>query len=160
VKLEGAELAGYQSMVLGAIRDPIIIRQLDNWLKEMEAAVHQRFEAVYGAGLRDDYKLHIRSYGVNAAMGKLEPDPAPGHEVGVVIEITAPSQELATTLAKSASHIALHFPVPEWSGLITALALPYSPPELNRGPVYRFNLHHIIEVSSPLEPFKTDVVDL
>lgn len=160
VKLEGAELVGYQSMVLGAIRDPIIVRQLDNWLKEMEAAVHQRIEATYGASLRDDYELHIRRYGVNAAMGNLEPNATPGHEVGVVIEITAPSQELATALAKSASHIALHFPVPEWSGLITALALPYSPPELDRGPVYRFNLHHVIETSSPLEPFKVDVMDL
>ena len=32
VKLEGVELAGYQSIIIGAIRDPIIIRQLVIWL--------------------------------------------------------------------------------------------------------------------------------
>lgn len=160
IKLEGAELVGYQSMVLGAVRDPIIIRQLDNWLKEVEASVHQRIEAAYGTSMRGDYELHIRRYGLDAAMGRLEPNGTPGHEVGVVIEITAPSQELATALAKSASHIALHHPVPEWSGLITTLAFPYSPPELNRGPVYRFNLHHVVEPASPLQLFKVDIIDI
>src|SRR5258708_2554139 len=32
VKLEGAELAGYQSIIVGGIRDPYVIRQLDSWL--------------------------------------------------------------------------------------------------------------------------------
>jgi len=33
VKLEGAELVGYQSIVIGSIRDPYIIRQIDSWVK-------------------------------------------------------------------------------------------------------------------------------
>ena len=160
VKLEGAELVGYQSMVLGAIRDPIIIRQLNRWLEEMVAAVRDRIEAAYGVHQGSDYELHIRRYGLDGAMGKLEPDPSLGHEVGIVIEITAASQEMAAALAKSASHIALHYPVAEWSGLITALAFPYSPPELNRGPVYKFNLHHTIRPSSVLEPFRIEIVDV
>jgi hypothetical protein len=32
VKLEGAEKVGYQSVVIGSIRDPFIIRQIDDWV--------------------------------------------------------------------------------------------------------------------------------
>ena len=45
----------------------------------------------------------------------------------------------AVTLFKSVGHIAVHFPVPEYSGLITSIAYPYSPSEIPRGPSYRFN---------------------
>lgn len=160
VKLEGAELAGYQSMVLGAVRDPVIIRQLDAWLEGVTATMRRRFEAVYGEGIRGAYRVFVRRYGIDGAMGRLEPTLVAGHEVAIVIEITAASQQLATALAKSAGHIALHYPVPEWSGLITGLAFPYSPPELNRGAVYRFNLNHVLELADPLEPFRVDVVEV
>lgn len=160
VKLEGAELVGYQSVILGAVRDPVIIRQLDKWLSGMEAAIRQRFEGVYGPEIKTRYRLLIRRYGLDGAMGRLEPNRRPGHEVGIVIEITAESPELATALAKSAGHIAVHYPVPEWSGLITSLAFPYSPPELNRGPVYRFNLNHLLEPATALEPFRVETVNV
>ena len=57
----------------------------------------------------------------------------PAHEICLIIEVTAPDQELAGQLADSAHHLALHFPVPEWHGLISALAFPYSPSVLHRG---------------------------
>ena len=46
---------------------------------------------------------------------------------------------------KSVGHMAVHYPVPEWSGLITSIAFPYSPPEIARGPSYRFNMNHVVE---------------
>jgi hypothetical protein len=55
---------------------------------------------------------------------------------------------------KSVGHIAVHYPVPEWSGLITSIAFPYSPPEIARGPSYRFNMNHVVEPASPLEMFR------
>jgi hypothetical protein len=159
-KLEGAELAGYQSILLGAVRDPVIIRQLDSWLAGIETVIRRRFAGVFGEGIADRCKILIRRYGINGAMGRLEPDRRAGHEVGIVIEITAASQELAIALTQSASHIALHYPVTEWNGLITGLAFPYSPHELNRGPVYRFNLNHILEPPHPLEPFRVETVEV
>ncbi len=158
VKLEGAELAGYQSVILGAVRDPIIIRQLDSWLEGMQVALRQRFQNTFGADVTSKHRLQIRRYGIDGAMGRIEPDRHPGHEVGVVMEVTADSMELAAALAKSAAHFAIHYPVPEWHGLITSLAFPYSPPELTRGPVYRFNLNHLLEPATALEPFRIETV--
>jgi len=54
---------------------------------------------------------------------------------------------------KSVGHIAVHYPVPEWTGLITSIAYPYSPSELHRGACYRFNLNHVVEPATPLEMF-------
>ncbi|MCX6643883.1 MAG: acyclic terpene utilization AtuA family protein, partial [Candidatus Bathyarchaeota archaeon] len=125
IKLEGAEKVGYQSIVLGGVRDPFILRQLDSWFEGMLIATKDRFTAIYGAEIHSKYSLQFRVYGRNGSMGKMEPECLLGHEVGVIIEITAESQELASSLAKSASHITLHYPIPEWSGLITGFAYPY-----------------------------------
>jgi hypothetical protein len=54
---------------------------------------------------------------------------------------------------KSVSHIAVHFPIPEWSGLITSIAYPYSPAEIQRGAMYRFNMNHVVIPENPLEMF-------
>jgi hypothetical protein len=77
-----------------------------------------------------------------------------GHEVGLLFQITAPTQKLATALAKSLSHIAVHYPVPEWTGLITSVAFPYSPAEIDKGASYRFNMNHVVEPDSALEMFR------
>ncbi len=87
-------------------------------------------------------------------MGPLEPETGIGHEVGLLFQMTAPTQELATSLMKSVGHMAVHYPVPEWSGLITSIAYPYSPPEIARGASYRFNMNHVVEPASPLEMFR------
>ena len=73
---------------------------------------------------------------------------------------TSTGRETATAIAKAAAHVAAHYAVPEYSGLITALALPYSPPEIPRGPVYRFNLNHVLEPADPLDPFELELVDI
>lgn len=154
IKLEGAELAGYQSLILGAVRDPIILRQFDSWLDGLLKAAKDRIAAVMGAGIEKKYRLDVRVFGKNAAMGVLEPETALGHEVGVLFQVTAETQDLATALAKSVGHIAVHYPVPEWTGLITSLAFPYSPAEINRGASYRFNMNHVVEPDTPLEMFR------
>ena len=152
IKLEGVELAGYQSIIIGSVRDPIILRQLDSWLEGMVKTCKDRIRAVFGE--RTEYRLDVRVFGKNAAMGPLEPETGIGHEVGLLFQMTAPTQELATSLMKSVGHMAVHYPVPEWSGLITSIAFPYSPPEIARGPSYRFNMNHVVEPASPLEMFR------
>jgi Acyclic terpene utilisation family protein AtuA len=159
-KLEGVELMGYQTIVLGGVRDPVIIRQLDGWLEGVTATIRQRIESVYGVKLAKQVVLTLRRYGIDGVMGPLEPSPKPGHEVFVIVEITAPTQELANSIGKAAAHVAAHYAVPEYSGLITALAFPYSPNELPRGAVYRFNLNHVLEPADPLDPFRVETLDV
>ncbi|HYC44457.1 MAG TPA: acyclic terpene utilization AtuA family protein [Burkholderiales bacterium] len=156
IKLEGAELAGYQSIIVGSVRDPIILRQLDSWLEGLIRAAKDRIAAVYGAGVEETYRLDVRVFGRNAAMGRLESQTDIGHEVGLLFQVTADTQERATALIKSVSHIAVHYPVPEWTGLITSIAYPYSPAEIARGPSYRFNMNHVVEPASPMEMFSIE----
>lgn len=156
IKLEGAELAGYQSLIVGAVRDPVILRQFDAWLDGLTRAVNDRIRAVFGADVERRYRFDVRVFGRNAAMGRLEPETAIGHEVGLLFQVTAETQDLATALMKSVGHIAVHYPVPEWSGLITSIAYPYSPAEIARGASYRFNLNHVVEPASPLEMFRIE----
>jgi hypothetical protein len=154
IKLEGAELVGYQSFFLGGVRDPVILRQIDSWLDGMQEAIRGRWQAVFGAEIESRCRLDLRVYGRNAVMGALETTTGVGHEVGIVVQVTAETQELASALIRSAGHIAVHFPVPEWTGLITGLAFPYSPAEIDRGPAYQFNLHHVVEPATPMEMFR------
>jgi ribosome modulation factor len=156
IKLEGAELAGYQAIIVGSVRDPIILKQFDSWLAGLMNAAKERIAGVFGTQVEDKYDLNVRVFGKNATMGPLEPETAIGHEVGLLFQVTAETQALATSLMKSVGHIAVHYPVPEWTGLITSIAYPYSPAETARGPSYRFNMNHVVEPETPLEMFRIE----
>ncbi len=162
VKLEGAELAGYQSIVIGSVRDPFIIRQIDDWTTRLIERIHARVKQVYGTRMTpDQYVLNIRIYGKNGTMGPLEPvKEIRSHELCLLIEVTAPSQEIASSIAGIVRHQGLHLPIPEWSGLITALACPYNPAHLDRGAVYRFNVNHVVEADDPHEMFPLEWYDI
>ena len=160
IKLEGAELAGYQAIIIGSVRDPVILRQLDAWLAGLMRAAKARIAAVFGASIEGQYQLEVRVLGKNATMGIREPQTAIGHEVGLLFQATAQTQESATAIMKSVGHIAVHYPVPEWTGLITSIAFPYSPAEIPRGPAYRFNMNHVVEPASPLEMFPIEYQDV
>ncbi len=152
VKLEGAERIGFQSVVIGSVRDPYIIRQMDSWLERLRTAVARRIAEVLGADA--EYHFNIRVYGKNGTMGPLEPvQVITSHEVCLVLEATAGSQEDASAIAAMARHQALHLPIPEWSGLITGFACPYSPAHIERGAVYRFSVNHVVEPDDPYEMF-------
>ena len=160
VKLEGAEKAGYQSILIGSIRDPFIIRQIDDWTARLEDKIHSRVRMVFGDKLkREEYLLFIRIYGKNGTMGTLEPvREIRSHELCLTFEVTAPMQEIASTIASITRHQALHLPIPEWSGLITALACPYN--HLDRGAVYRFNVNHVVEPDEPCEMFPMELFEI
>lgn len=158
VKLEGAEKAGYQSILIGSIRDAFFIRQIDDWVARLRERIANRIRMVYGGKLTsDDYVLNIRIYGKDGTMGALEPvKEIRSHELCLIFEVTAPTQAVASAIAGIIRHQGLHLPIPEWSGLITALACPYNPAHLDRGAVYRFNVNHVVEPDDPYEMFPID----
>jgi hypothetical protein len=162
VKLEGAEKVGYQSIIVGGIRDPFIIRQIDDWVERLHARVHARVAEIYGGKLdRDKYVFNVRVYGKNGVMGALEPvKEITTHELCLLFEVTAPTQEIASAIASVTRHQALHLPIPEWSGLITGVACPYNPAYLERGAVYRFCVNHVVEPDDPYEMFPTEYVNV
>jgi len=160
VKLEGAEHVGFQSVLIGSIRDPYIIRQIDDWSARLMDKIHARVAMVYGDRVKtEDYHVNLRIYGKNGTMGPLEPvKEIRSHELCLVFETTAATQDIASTIAGITRHQALHLPIPEWSGLITGVACPYN--YLERGPVYRFNVNHVVEPDDPCEMFPTDYVTI
>jgi acyclic terpene utilization AtuA family protein len=160
VKLEGAELVGYMSVLYGSVRDPFIIRQVDDWIGRLRRRIEARVEMVFGERMKPgDYGLNVRVYGKNGTMGALEPrKEITAHELCIVFEVVARTQEDANTIASMTRHQALHLPIPEWSGLITGLACPYD--HLERGPVFRFNIHHVVEPDDESEMFPMEIYHL
>lgn len=161
VKLEGAELVGYQTIFMCGIRDPYIIANLDTWIAECEVIIRDLIDRFYGGAIKSsDYKLTYRAYGRDAVMGALEPDRSLPHEVGLLVEVTASEQELATKVATSAAKRLLHHPIDKWKGAITGIAFAHNPPEIERGPVYRFVTNHVVYPNDPHEMFRTEFVEL
>jgi hypothetical protein len=163
VKLEGSQLVGYQTVVIGGIRDPYIIRALDTLLPKARAFFDARIADLFPGQLTSkDYDISYRIYGRDAVMGPLEPkrNSAPAYEVGVLITITAPTQELANKIATFVSHVSAHLPVPEYHGIISSIAYPFSPPEMPRGAVYRFSVNHVVAPDDPYEMFRTEFVEV
>lgn len=162
VKLEGAELAGYQTIIIGGIRDPFVLRQLDSWLAKVRSHIEETIARVLGDRVtRDDYQIIFHVYGHDGVMGSLEPERAEiPREVGIVFEVTAPTQYLATTIAELSRQPLLHYPIPEWSGATTNFACLHNPAHIERGAVYQFNLNHVILPHSPQELFRTKFVEI
>src|SRR2546421_443897 len=143
VKLEGAELAGYQTIIIGGIRDPFLLRQLDSWLAKVRAYIEETIARVLDDRVtRDDYQIMFHVYGRDGVMGSLEPDRTEvPKEVGIVFEVTAPTQQLSTTIAELSRQPLLHYPIAEWSGATTSFACLHNPAHVERGAVYRSEEH-------------------
>lgn len=158
IKLEGARLRGYSTIILGGIRDPYIIAQIDEWLDKLARNIAIRLKQTIGDA---KYEIVTRVYGRDAVMGALEPvKKIAGHEIAVLWDIISDSQDLSHTIATSVGHMALHFPIPKWHGLITGLAVPFSPGELNRGAVYEFHLNHVLVPDSPTSLFPIEIEEI
>lgn len=156
VKLEGARLRGYSTIILGAVRDPYIIGQLNSWLEQLDKNIKFRLSNTIGNA---KYEIITRVFGRDAVMGELEPDRTiKGHEIGLLWDVISDSQELSNTIATSVGHLAIHNPIPKWHGLITGVALPFSPGEINRGPVHEFHLNHVLVPESPMSLFPIEMV--
>lgn len=154
IKLEGAKKVGYRTISIAGTRDPIMIQELDNTIEAVKEAVADNFTDL-SAG---DYELIFRVYGRDGVMGDLEPKPEVlSHEVGIIIEVVANTQELANTICSFARSTMLHYGYPGRVATAGNLAFPYSPSDLKAGEVYEFSLHHLITVDDPCELFKVEV---
>lgn len=162
IKLEGAERAGCQAIIVAGVREPTILHQLDAWLDAMRERFKPRVHEIFGGRVGPgDYDIHVRVYGRDAVMGRLEPlADRIGHEVGLLFTLTAADEPTVDSIAKTFAHFALHFPIPEWAGLISGLAFPMAPAHVNRGEVFRFNLNHVVTPADALEMFRIDLVTL
>jgi len=142
IKLEAVEKIGHRRVVIGGIRDPLIIRQLDSFLETCYTKVQDKVESSLGL-TPDTYRMRYLTYGNSKV------DLA--GEIGVLWEVIGRTESEADALIACIWHFILHAPIAEWSGLQSQFAFPFSPPSLNGGVAFSFCLNHILEVEDPLE---------
>ena len=101
------------------------------------------------------------AYGHDAVLGAREPEPdVVPHEVGLVVDVVADTQELATALASRAGPTGSRFDFTGRLGGGGNFAYPFSPSVLPVGPVYEWGVWHILDVDDERDPFRTELVEL
>ena len=109
-----------------------------------------------------DYHLHFHLYGKDGVMANLEPTPSTtgSHELGIVIEATAPTQANADTICAFARSTMLHYGYPGRRATAGNLAFPYSPSDFQGGEVFEFSVYHLLETDDPAALFPVEYVNL
>jgi len=149
IKLEGAMKVAYRTFVVAGVRDPIMISKLE----EVEQLAEKQVRAFYNDIAEDDYAIHFINYGINGVMGELEPLKDLPHEVGIVFEVIAKSQELADTVCGSLRSSLLHYGYDGRKSTAGNLAFPFAPSDISFGAVYEFSVYHLMEVNDGCEMF-------
>lgn len=159
VKVEAARRVGHRTVSVAGARDPVFIAKVDEILDAVRGRVADNFSHT-----PTDYRLLFHLYGRNGVMGPLEPTleagHGAGHELGIVIEAVAGTQDRANTVCAFARSTMLHHGYPGRISTAGNLAFPYSPSDLKAGAVYRFSLYHLLTVPDPAALFPVDVIDI
>ncbi len=157
IKMEGARLVGYRAVTVAGIRDPNVIANLDVVTRRAQEMAFSNLQGVSP----DSVTVNWRAYGRDAVLGQHEPDRrhAP-HEVGLMIEAIAETQELASTVLAMLRSSALHCPFEGRKTTAGNLAFPFSPSDLAGGPVYEFSAYHLMDVEDSSTLFKPQVMTL
>jgi hypothetical protein len=152
IKLEAAERNGFSAITLAATRDPGLIGQLDSFMAAAIEASHVKIAALGIA--RDTYEIVFRLYGKNGVMGDWEPlRGVVSHEIAILAEVVARTQEIANAALALARVTLLHSDFPGRMCKEGNMAFPFSPSDMERGPVYQFTMQHVVETSDPLGMF-------
>ena len=155
VKLEGARRAGYQTVTLALVREPRYVAQIDAWCDDIVAKCTAKARDRLG----DGFDITLRVVGADATLGSLEPGAVPGAEVGVLGIVTARTEAQSREVAKMLNPYLLHHPLSEQEEMPT-FAFPFSPPELPRGAIHAFCLHHVLTLDAPMAAFRLSVVEV
>ncbi|MGQ7846187.1 acyclic terpene utilization AtuA family protein [Granulosicoccus sp. 3-233] len=156
VKLEGARLGGFQTTLLALLRSPRYVANARAWVKRLEGHLHREISASLSLS-ETAFQLDFRLIGENATLGELETQTSTGHETGVLLIITAETQEMANEIGKLSNPFLLHYPLTDDESLPT-FAFPYSPAQTARGPLYEFCLNHILELDEPMSAVRLEEV--
>ena len=157
VKLEGARVAGYQTVLMALLRDPHYVANAEAWAEDIVAKCTAKVLARTGAA-EGDFTVEIRLIGKNATLGALETRSGDPVEIGALGIVTAKTQAMASEIGKLLNPYLLHHPLTRDEEQPT-FAFPFSPAEIDRGPIYEFCLNHVLRLDDPMEAFSLEVVD-
>jgi hypothetical protein len=155
IKLEASKVVGYRTVSIAGVRDPFFIQKVDAIIDGVTQRVNDNFKTL------KDYHLNFKVYGRDGVMGSLETQKViTSHELAIVIDAVAPTQEVANTICSFARSTMLHYGYEGRIATAGNLAFPYSPSDFKVGPVYNFSLYHLLAVSDPVAPFKLSLITL
>ena len=155
VKLEGALIAGYQTIIFALVRDPRYIENISDWCDDI--LTKHRAKACARLGLEvDDFTTELRIIGKNATLGDMESATETMSEAGIMGIVTASDQQTANSIAKLLNPYLLHHPLTQAEEQPT-FAFPFSPAEIDRGANYAFALNHVMVLDNPMDAFTLEV---
>lgn len=150
IKLEGARKTGYRTFVIAGVRDPLLIQNME----EIENIIQDDVRNYYSEIPKEDYQINFYHYGKDAVLGKNEPEVFRGHEIGVLFEVLAKNQELASSICATLRSTYLHYGYDGRKSTAGNLAFPFAPSDVEFGPVYEFSIYHLMEVEE--SPFRIE----
>lgn len=156
VKLEGVRKVGYRTISCAGVKDPIMISKIDSITQSVKDRVQNNFEN-YGI---TDFFLDFKIYGKNGVMAMFDHvDEELGHELMIIIEAVAPTQEQASTICGFARSTMLHFGYEGRIATAGNLAFPFSPSDAEMGEVYEFSVYHLLKIDNPTDVFPIEYIE-
>jgi hypothetical protein len=155
LKLEGSMPAGFRTITIAGINDPETILKIDEIFKEVTDFVRDNME---GKVAPDEYTITLRKYGEplpGAAERKI-----PENNLGVILDVVAKTQEKASTICALARARMLHTDYSGRKSTAGNLAFPYSPSDIQCGPVYTFGIYHLAVVDDLCETASISYVEV
>nr|WP_231570968.1 acyclic terpene utilization AtuA family protein [Paenibacillus sp. VKM B-2647] len=156
IKLEGAMKVAYRTFVVAGVRDPLLIERIE----EVEALVKEQVHDYYSEIPQGEYSINFINYGLNGVLGELEPIRKPAHELGVVFEVVAATQELANAICSTVRSTFLHYGYEGRKSTAGNLAFPFAPSDVPFGAVYEFSVYHLMEVADGCEMFRCEYAEV
>jgi hypothetical protein len=151
VKIEGAAQIGYRSIVLGGMRDPRLIAEIDHVTAVVEEAVAQSLG-------NEEYRLSFRVYGRDGVLGPSEPETAAPRELGILCEAVAESEALAHAVAQAAESAIITAPYPGGISSTGNLAMPFSPLVVDAGAAYEWRVFCVAQADDEASLFPVEMV--
>lgn len=153
VKLEGARVAGYQSVSMVLLRDSHYVKNAQQWADDICEKCTAKVQDRLGF---TDFTLELRLIGQNASFGGLERRHDTPVEIGVMGIVTARTEAQAEEIGKILDPYLLHHPLTQEEEQPT-FAFPFSPAAIQRGAVYEFCLNHVLTLDDPMDAFSLEV---
>jgi len=144
IKLEGARKVAYRTFVVAGVRDPLLIEKIEEVEESVATNVAQQFPEIN----KENYEINFYNYGKDGVMGKLEPHNKPGHELGILFEVIAKTQNEASIICSSVRSTFMHYGYEGRKSSAGNLAFPFAPSDVEFGPVYEFSVYHLMETEN------------
>jgi hypothetical protein len=151
VKIEGAKKVGERCMGFVGLRDPHVVRHVDDAIEWCRSAVAKRFA-------RERYELFFHVFGRNGVLKELEPvKETRAHELGIVVEGLADTTALAEKITDFAVRMFFLVRIPGVKG--TAGAAATTKQTMRSSPGYMWNINHTVAVDHPMELFPVHMTE-